>query len=92
MQYGVLGLCCGGQWGTNVNDVLCVTREYEDTIPDDFNICRRPTLNDQFCMLGKEGADVAAQMTEDDGCIYVKLTYAGRRGSSCEEDLLCATR
>ena len=35
---------------------------------------------------------MAAQMTEDDGCIYVKLTYAGRRGSSCEEDLLCATR
>ncbi|MEI7864940.1 MAG: sigma-70 family RNA polymerase sigma factor, partial [Chthoniobacterales bacterium] len=27
---------------------------------------------------------VAAQMTEEDECIYVKLTYAGRRGSSCE--------
>ena len=35
---------------------------------------------------------MAAQMTEDDGCIYVKFTYVGRRGSSCEEDLLCATR
>ena len=80
------------RWGTNVNDVLCMTHEYEDTIPDGFKICRRLTFklaHDQFF---REGADVATQVTEDDGCISLKLTYVGRRGSSCEEDLVCATR